>query len=169
MDTEDVSENMSCDAVDTDSTDIGEMPDEPGDMDSTDFEEVPEEPEKSIAELYQESQEQALAAQQEAEEWADEEGITEWSDGTPRDGMADLQEDEPEKSIAELYQEDQERALDAQQEAEEWADSVDANTWADGSMREGHEDDDYYRSTLDAYEMEQEGLRQQEEYNNRVK
>ena len=38
----------------------------------------------SISELYEKGQREAAEAQAEAERWADEQGMTHWSDGTPR-------------------------------------------------------------------------------------
>ncbi len=60
---------------------------------------------------------------------------------------ADELQNECEMSISELREQAEREAAEAQQEAEEWADNGDANRWCDGSIREGHEDDLYDRST----------------------
>ena len=204
-DIEDVSNvDMSDVSDDTGSDDLGDIPETPDDA-STDVSDVLEEPEMSISELYEQGQQDMLDAQQEAEDWADENGMTEWSDGTPRmdteeefpeipdevpqdvpevvedtgeideqmvdeasESTDDVSEDVPEEasepSISELYEQGQRDMLDAQQEAEDWADAHDVNAWSDGSMREGHENDEYFRSSLDADQAEKEGLQQQADY-----
>lgn len=205
MDTDNESVDMSNDSFDTDSSDFDDIPDVSDDSGSdfddipegvddfgSDFDEIPEgsddsesdisdvpdDSEMSISELYEQGQREMLEAQQEAEDWADENGMTEWSDGTPRQEVADEAMDEmsvdssenvSEPSIAELYEQGQREMLEAQQEAEDWVDAHDVNAWSDGSMREGHENDDYFRSSLDADQTEMDGLQEQTDYYNNHK
>lgn len=198
-DFEDVSSmDMSSESVGDDLSDMPEAPDDT----STDVSDVPEDPEMSISELYEQGQQDMLQAQQEAEEWANENDITKWSNGDavassdmeempdipeemPQevsdvsedneefnepivnevvDSVEDTSEEIPEPSISELYEQSQQDMFRAQQEAEDWADAHGVNAWSDGSMRKGHEDDEYVRTSLEADQMEKEGLEQQAEY-----
>lgn len=84
-------------------------------------------------------------------------------DSESNDDISEYQ-DESQLSPSELREKGEQEAADAQREAEEWADNGGANRWSDGSIREGHEDDSYDRSTNELQQMEEEGLRQQQEY-----
>ena len=191
MDTDNESVDLGNDSFDTDSSDFDEMP-EVSDDSGSDFDEIPEgsdnsdseigdvpdESEMSISELYEQGQREMQEAQQAAEDWADENGMTEWSDGTPRQEVTDEAMDEmsmdssespSEPSISELYEQGQREMQEAQQAAEDWADAHDVNAWSDGSMREGHESDDYFRSSLDADQAEMDGLQEQTDYYNNHK
>ena len=88
-----------------------------------------------ITDLYDEGQENAAQAQAEALEWADEQGLEEWSNGDPiqRPDTTDSEPELEEKSeITDLYDEGQENAAQAQAEALEWADEQGLEEWSGG-------------------------------------
>ncbi|MGN1216949.1 MAG: hypothetical protein ACI4TD_03120 [Phocaeicola sp.] len=145
MDTGNESVDMSNDSFDTDGTDFDDIPDVSDDSGS-DFDDIPEGVDDS---------------------GSDFDEIPEGSDDSESD-ISDVPDDS-EMSISELYEQGQREMLEAQQEAEDWADAHDVNAWSDGSMREGHESDDYFRSSLDADQTEMDGLQEQADYYNHHK
>lgn len=108
----------------------------------------------SPAELYEKFQKEMYDAQQDAEEWADSQGMDQWSDGTPRDSSlnTEFEEDvsadntandipynfdgDENLSPAELYEQSQQKMQEAQQDAEDWADSQHMTRWSDGTIRD---------------------------------
>lgn len=65
-------------------------------------------------------------------------------------------EDESQLSPTELLERGERERDAAQKVAEEWADHGAANRWSDGSIRQGHENDSYYRTTNQVQELEDE-------------
>ncbi len=167
---QDYDDNVSSEEI---SESIDDSYDEQSEEDYIESEELQDESELSPAELKEQADRKVDEAQQEAEEWADSNGYDTWSDGTPRQGCdlsnesdddANELQDESQLSPSELKEIADKEAADAQREAEEWADNGGANRWSDGTLREGHEDDSYDRSTNELQQMEEEGLRPQQEY-----
>lgn len=75
-------------------------------------------------------------------------------------------EDESQLSPTELLERGERERDAAQKAAEEWADNGGANRWSDGSIRQGHEDDTYYRTTNEVQALEDEIRKNQLEKQN---
>ena len=109
-------------------------------------EEIADEQQPTPNELYEQAQQEAYDAQAEAEQWADEQNISHWSDGSERQNCNDdMQESEiandENLSPAELYEKGQKEASDAQAAAEQWADEQNISHWSDGSERQNYNGD----------------------------
>lgn len=127
------------DDIATDSVDFTESDELQSVDESFEFQ---EEAGSSVSEVSEQTDLDAADIQPGAEDWTDS------GDMSDNYGFnAGEYQEEAEPSISELREQAEREAIEAQQEAEEWADNGDANRWCDGSIREGHEDDLYDRST----------------------
>ena len=121
---------------------IEENPNENSDESSDEETRNIDESQLSPSELAEKGREEMDRAQRDAEQWADENGMDRWSDGSLR-GNSDEEThniDESQLSPSELAAKGREEMYRAQRDAEQWADENGMDRWRDRSLRENSEE-----------------------------